>query len=68
MAITKKLLASPDPAVRNHVVRKNADGLTALQYAVIKNNTAIARFLSEIFYDMGERLNAPVDKVKKESS
>jgi hypothetical protein len=59
LALTKRLLSSPDSAVRRNIVQKNAIGSSALEYTAINNKPALARFLAEMFYAMGEDLTIP---------
>lgn len=54
VAIVKKLLSSPDPSVRRSILRPSQDGFTPLIYACLTNKSEVVRFLTEVYYDMGE--------------
>jgi hypothetical protein len=58
LAVVKRLLAHPDPAVRRDIVKRDLVGSTALDYATLLNKPDVAHFLAEIFYDLGEDLNS----------
>ncbi len=59
--VTKRLLANVDPEVRAAVTRQNGVGSTALDFAALTNKTAVALFLAEVFFILGEDLNGAED-------
>ncbi len=56
-AMAKRLLADDDPQVRRSVVMK-AKGNSAFDTAALLSNVPLAKFLAQIFYVLGEDLNA----------
>eukprot|EP00095_Tigriopus_kingsejongensis_P003854 maker-scaffold20_size707684-snap-gene-4.17 protein:Tk03854 transcript:maker-scaffold20_size707684-snap-gene-4.17-mRNA-1 annotation:"nf-kappa-b inhibitor zeta" len=61
LAVTKKLLASPDPKVRANILATDDSGSNAFECALLKNKPEVAQFLAEVFYDLGVELTYLTD-------
>lgn len=53
LAVTRKILGSTDPKVRANILATNEIGSNAFECALLRNKPEVARYLAEIFYDLG---------------
>lgn len=55
-AVVKKILAEIDPHIRRNIIQRNVAELSALDYCCVFNKSRAAKFLSEVFYILGDNL------------
>ena len=57
-AVTARLLADPDEAVRRTIIRQNNNKISAFEIAAITNNSVAACYLAEVTHNMLEAAEA----------